>query len=404
MRYLPLTFLYVMLMLGAVGAFNYSVDPYVVFHYPTATASKLNRIDQFWNMRLNKPYQFDQVHPRVVIIGSSRSGRLRPACPSVTGPTYNYSVPGMTAEEMKTFIGDAAHKSSVQRIVVGLDPEMFMLADATSRLGFSQARMEVGQGVTGLRHLWQQIKDYRVMLLSTSATMDSFVALRHRHYLRHYRLDGGWSWRGWKGEPSYVLLARLWMMEYPKNKADGFKQEALRQILQRLYQSDKKAVIIAMPEHLFEMLIWQDTGYWPMLRKWHQTLVRLNTQIAHQYHKTPFPIWGFNTLDGIVNEPILPSAQSKHSWFKDGIHFQPPLGKRIYATMMCPPGPGRLNGIRLTPSSLPDYWQHLTTMTNDYRRQKAADIASLYHKIGLAFDPDVSVSASGARSQPAHQQ
>lgn len=401
MRYLLLTFLFVMLMFGAIGYFNYIVNPYVVFHYSTATEPQLNRIDQFWNMRLNKPYQFDQVNPRTVIIGSSRSGRLRPACPSVTGSTYNYSVPGMTAEEMKAFIRDAVHKPSVRRIVVGLDPEMFMLGDATSRLGYSQARMEDGKGVVGLRHLWQRIKDYRLMLLSSSATMDSVVALRHRHYLRHYRLDGGWSWRGWKGKPSYILVARLWLLTYPKKEADGFKQVALRHILASLYQSDKDAVIIAMPEHLFEMLVWQDTDYWPMLRKWHQTLVSLNTQIARQYHKTPFPVWGFNTLDGIVNEPILPSAKSKHSWFKDGIHFQPPLGRRIYATMMCPPGPSHLDGTRLTPSSLSGYWQQLTTMTNDYRRQHAAEIAPLYRKVGLEFDPDATVTAAGARTQSA---
>ena len=55
---------------AAVALFNYRVDPYAVYRFEDADEQSLSRIDQFYHLRLTKPWLVAQLRPVAVIAGA----------------------------------------------------------------------------------------------------------------------------------------------------------------------------------------------------------------------------------------------------------------------------------------------------------------------------------------------
>ena len=108
-RYPIIIALVALLLCGAVGLVNYSLDPYLLFNFEAADSARLSRIDQFNHMRITKPWYLQKVKPTAVIVGSSRSARLLPIHESWADEKgYNLAVPGMTIAEIADATGFSA--------------------------------------------------------------------------------------------------------------------------------------------------------------------------------------------------------------------------------------------------------------------------------------------------------
>ena len=100
----------------SVGLFNYVIDPYAIYHYKRAAPEKISRIDQFYYMRITKPWRVRQASPTEVVIGTSRTARVSPQTVWDKKNSYNLSVPGMTVYEMSRFIEHANANEHLKRL------------------------------------------------------------------------------------------------------------------------------------------------------------------------------------------------------------------------------------------------------------------------------------------------
>ena len=134
-RYLRNTLFLTLALCSAVAAFNYFVDPYSIYHFESADSDRLSRVEQFYQMRISKPWQVAQVKPTAVVIGTSRSAGIHPRHPSWDGQqSFNLSVPCMTPYELLRFIEHAQANGPLNKLMIGLDFEAFINPDPHTRL------------------------------------------------------------------------------------------------------------------------------------------------------------------------------------------------------------------------------------------------------------------------------
>ena len=126
------------MVIAGFGAFNFFVDPLMLFHHRGEGIATLNRIDQFYNMRLYKPPHITSLKPEAIIIGSSRTGTMRPRHPSWDGlAAYNLSIPGMTLSELTALVKHAQANGPLDKLMIGLDYQALVTPVPVYRTGFA---------------------------------------------------------------------------------------------------------------------------------------------------------------------------------------------------------------------------------------------------------------------------
>lgn len=76
--YCVATLFFLLALLAGVAAFNYRVDPYVLFSFAEADQNRLSRIDQFPYLRVTKPWFLHEIDASSLVVGSSRSANITP--------------------------------------------------------------------------------------------------------------------------------------------------------------------------------------------------------------------------------------------------------------------------------------------------------------------------------------
>ena len=78
----------------------------------------------------------------------------------------------------------------------------------------------------------------------------------------------------------------------------------------------------------------------------------MNNSVAREMGVDPFPLFGFNQAEGIVDEPIRAIQNAGESFFTDGVHTRAVLGKQIMEAVW----EGREKfGAELTTDSIDEY-------------------------------------------------
>jgi hypothetical protein len=320
---------------SAVAVFNYIVDPYAVYHFKNADSERLSRVEQFYRMRLSKPWQLSQIDPTAVVIGTSRTGSISPSHPSwPEQQSFNLSVPDMTPYELLRFVEHAQANGPLDKLTIGLDFEAFVSAEPHTRPGFVEARMAPQQGVSeSLRAGWQRVLDISDTLLSIDALSLSIAAVSGADEPeRHYYSDGSWV------KAKARLTGRSGMAFVGKERIIAFRDKTfdlkkniaqLGQILRFCHQHNIDTRLFVTPEHVFLIDLWSRLGYQELWVEFHRSLIAINRDIARDMGQAAFPLWGFNDLEKFVDEPIAKSGKGLQSHFVDGVHFQKGFGGAI---------------------------------------------------------------------------
>jgi hypothetical protein len=320
---------------SAVAVFNYIVDPYAVYHFKNADSERLSRVEQFYRMRLSKPWQLPQIKPTAAVIGTSRTGSISPNHPSwPEQQSFNLSVPGMTPYELLRFIEHAQANGPLDKLTIGLDFDVFVSAEPHTRPGFVEARMEQQRGISeSLRYGWQRAKDISNTLLSIEALSLSIAAISDADEPgRRYYHDGSWV------KAKTRLTGRSGMTFVGKGRVMAFRDKALDlekniallgQILSFCHQHNIDTRLFVTPEHVFLIDLWSRLGYQELWVEFHRALIAINRDIARDMGQAAFPLWGFNDLEKFVDEPIAEAGKGLQSHFVDGAHFQKSFGGAI---------------------------------------------------------------------------
>ena len=367
----------VLAILAAVGTFNYVVDPYVIYSFATANEEKLNRLDQFSYMRLSKPWHLDQIKPNALVIGTSRTGRVSPehSAWSNLNP-YNSSIPGMTMYEMSRFIQHAQSLNSVQELILGLDFEQTLRPLPVYRPGFEENRFLGSPKVNKLSKYTQKAIDIVETLFSASSLSRSVSAITGTGYAgRKYFLDGTWQTTSkfLRGEGGYKFIGAEIVKTHKNFELDiEENMRILEEILRSAYANKINTRIFITPVHVAIIDLWYFLGHKENWEIFHQKLIDVNIRVAQDYNAAPYPIWVFNNLPGVVDEPVLKGPRAAEAWFKDGVHFRRELGGKIFSSMVLPAKQQQAPpfGMQLNADNKETYFKEVNHLISEWQKSQ----------------------------------
>lgn len=376
-NYLAKSLAALLLLVVATALFSAWADPYNIYRFASADTQRLSRTNQTFSMRLSKPWQLRQLQPQAAIIGSSRSGSIRPRHPAWRGlHTFNMSMAGLTLYEMKSFIQLAHESGRMDTLVIGLDYETFIADDYLSGIGYAQDRMS---STTTAEFLLQGARDLRDTLLSTSALTQSLIAIRGQAQIgTEFYPDGSWKNNAtrWQGKSGYISAGNN-LVRLVASPPAAYEKNLQRfaGILQYCHQQAIDVRLFVSPEHLFLTNLRDSLGKGAGWQDFHRHIATLNENSARDAGARPFPLWGFNQLDGAVNEQLPGATKRGKRVFRDGIHFAPRLGRKIMAQILEDTnGPG----MKLGTENIDAYLQSVQTLLSSFE-QNQREMISSYH-------------------------
>jgi hypothetical protein len=371
---------------GAVGVFNYKVDPYLLFGFKAADSDRLSRIDQFNHMRITKPWYLREVKPTAVIVGSSRSARIQPQHESWVGENgFNMAVPGMTPEEILRFLQYAQSINALSKVMIGLDYEAFIRPSPVVRPGYEDDRMIVNNKESLLfAQRKQRIRDVFDSLFSIPALSRSLAAVTQVSKPgRQYFKDGTWETTTtfFTGHSGYAYIGRN-VIQAHRTTNFSISENLLRLevILRFCHENRIDARLFFTPTHVFFVDLWLRLGYSMMWQEFHRQAVALNVKVASEAGREPFPLWGFSHADTIVNEPIFRGKKSARSWYDDGVHSRIRLGSKLMNDVW---GSEGKIGVRVTGDNVETYLAETLRMTGLYITGNPDLVKELHKEIGL---------------------
>ena len=384
-RYLIFVLVFASVVLTGAGAFNYLVDPFLLYHHRGGGDQLMGRLDQFYNMRLYKPYHVRQKAPEALIIGTSRSGSIRPQHPQWRNlSTYNFATPGMTVYEMNHQVKHANAVRPLTKLLIGLDYHALVRANPQSRPGFEPWRLaEEPRDFASPRYIAQWLLDLQSFLFSFDMLGESLRALDPLPDApRAYYADGTWEGvsKALVGRGGYIYVARSAVNSIEFTE---FRLEAnlpyYRDLLHFCYRNEIDTTLFFTPTHVFFVDLWFRITSRTDWRKTHRALVAINEEIAAEYGREPFDIMGFGDEAEVVPEPIYRARDIDRAWFKDGAHYGTRLGERLLDGLL---DPSSDFGKPLTTANIDDYLTRIDELREKFMRSNRQDIEDLHSRIG----------------------
>lgn len=363
----------------AIAGFNIWADPCNIYRFGSADAARMSRINQGMSMRLSKPWQVFQANATAAVIGSSRGGSISPSHPSWQNKvSFNLSMAGLTLYEMLRTIKHAQAQGPLSDLVIGIEYETFISGDYKTGIGFSEERLAPTTSPGFYRQASQDIFD--TLFTGSGITRSLMAVTRRKPIATRYFPDGHWenNSRVWRGEAGYISvgknLLRLLKTE-PATYQDNMATFA--DILAYCHQQQINTILFISPEHVFFNTLRESVDSQSQWQDFHRELVELNENIAQQHGGSAFPLWGFNLLRGIVDEPLPAGDISKNAWFRDGIHFNPVMGELMMEQML---DTGDL-GFPLLSSNVDVYLEELQVLSTEFLQRQAGAVSRYKKKI-----------------------
>ena len=382
-RYLLYSLLAASLLSTIVVAFNFWADPYAIYRFPSADADRISRVNQIFHMRLSKPWQVASLKPTALIIGSSRAASIRARHPLWDDyQAYNFSMPGVTLYEMQRLIQHAHAQRGLQKLVISLEHETFVTDDYQTGIGFTEARLAGAVPATSQPEFLAQVtRDLRDTLFTGSTLTRSLQAtLAPPQQSHRYWPDGSWEnqSRIWLGEPGYVFVGGM-MVKRTEQPSSGLNDNLaiFASILDFCHRHGIDTRLYFSPEHLFLTELREQLGATSGWRQFHYELLALNENIAGKHKRQAFPVWGFNQLDGVVNEPLHKGVANLDVWFRDGIHFDHRLGALLMDQIWGSGG----DGLQVDTQTIASYFNQVEGLRKEFVHNQPELVTRYQQKI-----------------------
>jgi hypothetical protein len=354
--YLVQTVLAALMFLLCIGAFNWWSDPYAIWR--PADVERLNRNLQVFFLRLSKPWQISRIKPSAAIVGSSRSGSINPQHTVWSGETpYNLSVHGLTVYEMKRFIEHSQAQGTLDKLLIAIEFDSFIISHPIMGLGFTEDRMLHSQADgMGWSELVQRVRDIRDTLFTSSTLAYSLQAQFGKAPPgRGMQADGSWRYpqTDRTGKKAFIGAGKLLLHRSRKSTEAtiGKNLEILAEILVFCHRQKIDTRLYLSPEHLFMTDFRLHIGYGEERDNFLRQVVAVNEEAGINSGSPPFPLWGFGHMVNIVDHPMQEHGNSA-DWFRDGFHFYSKLGDIVMDQVW---GMNGTAGMRLDAGSIDTY-------------------------------------------------
>jgi hypothetical protein len=368
---------------GAVAAFNYAVDPYLLFDVARVPGFNALKPAAALRERMMKAYQIERVSARTLVIGSSRPDLgidpASPAFPAAAQPVYNMSLVGSDVPDGLKYLRHyvATHPGQgPQTLVVGLDFEFSLYvpkpagAVAAAPRGMSELEERLAVDAENrpnpARRL-RVLKDHAQGLLSLDALYDSVDTIRSAHsdavlnlepngHLSEaathdvVRNDGYAAVFNQKNIETVQRYAKPHRVLSDTPDGPVRRLDALRDLLAFTAQHHIDVILMIQPSHVSRLELLDRMGYWSDYERWKRTLTAMAAQAGAGQHVT---LWDFGGYERQVQEtaPAKGAKAQAMAWFWDPVHYNSRLGDKMVAQMFDPAHPADF-GVLLTPANI----------------------------------------------------
>ncbi len=376
-RYLCWFFVATAVLLTAVGAWNFAVDPYSVFGSPRFEHFNANKPDFVEQLRLTHVYAVARRKPRCILLGTSRTGRgLDPNYDALREfDCYNMALPSVSLYEMRRYF---QHAQAARRVILGLDFRVFGTPTDTTG-AFSEARLDVdANGHPQFNLFSAKLPDLASALLSLPALQSSIKTVRQQDWWAETLTPDGYWLRlrdQYDHRAAFIAFMRDSLIRFADMRqsdtvfANSYQE--LRTLLRAAYASDVEVWLLISPSHAWHWEALELSGLWPQFEAIKRNIVQINTEESSRAGRPAFAVWDFSGAYGPSLEPVPTSASTKMRWYWEPVHYKRELGdlmlNRILRDVRSPEWPEF--GVRLEPGNLE---AHLATL-RDLQRAYAAE-------------------------------
>lgn len=387
--YLPVFFATLLALLATHALLCWYVDPYAIYRDVRVEPVKPYPLDLFYTLRLTKAHQLEQIKPDIVILGSSRAAMLEPlALKDGESIAYNAAMPGLTAREMLAYFRHAVAVRQPRHMLVVLDYDAFVADAAPFRIGFDERRLAVDAADLQMPgRLRRHYADIGNTLFSSSTLRNVVKVLFDKESSGNtYYSDGTWSpnARGRATQPLVeVAYGRMVKQYFDELSAERPVADlaCLQSLVAESYDRGIDVAFVIAPVHGMLLTMYGYAGHERARQQWQRDVVQLVEDEARRRGHAPFPVWGFEDNDAIV-QPLRVIAEGGEPAFQDGLHMSVAFGRHVLQEVRGRAA-GPLYGRRLTGQNMPDYLQSVADRVAAYQRNNPDDIDRIRKKLSL---------------------
>lgn len=388
----------------AAAAFNYTVDPYLLFDVQRVPGFNELKPSVDTRERMMKAYQAERVVARTLVLGSSRPDLgIDPASsawPASAKPVYNLGLAGGNVSTALHYLRHylASQPGKVpQTVLVGLDFEAFLYrADPATAAPATPDELEQrlavdGGGKPNEKRYLRVLSDHALGLLSLDAVFDSVRTIAGNRGYRGGDLkpDGHLSDAalrstaesdGFKVLFDHKNIETVKQFSNPRrmlSDTPGGPIRHLHSVAELLaYAKEHRIDVVLMiqPAHVSRLELLDRMGYWRDYERWKR---ELTTMVAQAGARQRVALWDFGGYEGPARE-VVP-AKAGHAgmqWFLDPVHYSTALGNLMLARIFDAESSGQY-GVLLTSSNIEEHLMRVRHDRSAFRTDMPDEAARL---------------------------
>ena len=395
------------LLLLAVAAFNFVVDPYGIFRWVDKPAFNAVKPTATTRGGMAKAYGVFRELPAGLVLGNSRAevgfDPRHPGWPKQAQPAFNLSIaatgPTTTLRYFQHAL--AANGRPPSTVVWGID-FMDFLVDAHTSHGpdaptqEEQRLLQSPAELRGLKYGLHQIKDAAESTLTLRALLDSIqtVAARRDPFAMDQTALGFNPMRDYRkiaAEQGYWALFRQKDLAYVQNfvrrpksifDASGrssHELEAARTLLRLCRERGIALHLVMYPYHAHFQEAFRIAGHWQAFDDWKRAVVRMVAEEARAAHQPAFVVWDFTGFNEWTSEAIPPRGDrsTPMKWYWEAGHFKRELGDLVLDAVWNPDSVRHEFGLRIDESNVEAQIIKVRREEANYRQTHEPEIAEL---------------------------
>lgn len=370
-----------MLLVGAIAATNYALDPYLIHQWDSPQVQRLRQPVEKLNA-WGKAYAIAVYRPDTVYLGNSRT-ELGLAVPAAApARVFNAALSGSTVGDALRMFEHVRHVAPVRSVVWGIDAPSFTLAVGNGEL---ERGVLATDDAYLARRVWLDLQR-AVSLDMTGASLAILSGTAQQvcraSLARHGQRDSACMRHriaGWGGTSAVVgARTREFLRgEGPRDAALPALEASVRSacaLQWRLYVNPTHAMTI-------DALYWAGRG--PQYEAWLRRLAALGARLRGA--GCDVRIHDFSGFNGVTSEPVPRAgdrADMRNYW--ETSHYREQVGAAILARLAGGPAAPDGFGGELLPAAMDGRIDALRAALRAYRASRPYE-AGLAQRIAIAY-------------------
>ena len=315
------TWVVVLLIIPLVGALNYLVDPYGLYHAEYFGFDKIKQSDK---IRLTKAMRIKEIKPKSICLGDSRTeGGYDPTHQYFYKPSYNLAVPGSSIYEDRLNFENALKQGNLEKVLLVVNYRTM-----TSRPQIYVPDFEAYFEKSKYTYLFSldTLKDSLLTIKGTDKFFRIYLTngqLKHT-YMQKYISEKGGHLSTMQSSESRYYKNNSTSYAYVDTKKKTFPD--FEKIVALCYENNIELDIVFGPSHIRQ---WEGLDHYLGIEKWlkwKKDIVISVNKVASKYAQKPFRVMDFSVYHKLTAEevPVDKNARMEYHW--EGSHYKNKLG------------------------------------------------------------------------------